>query len=111
MKRHVLFIGYDSTLQEEIREFLKDRDGDAQFSDTTDRSIRILSENPVDTVVLSMHSLGDAAILKYINQYYPDIRVLISANKEFDDIINVFNKGRFGLLKQPLKLEDLSDYV
>lgn len=107
MKRHVLFIGYDSTLQEEIKEFFKERGGQAWFTSSTDRSVRVLSEHPVETVVLSLHTLKDAAILKYINQYFPDIKILVSASHEYEEIINVLSHGHFEFLPQPLKLKEL----
>jgi DNA-binding NtrC family response regulator len=73
-----------------------------------EESIRLLDVTGIDTVVLTLHKLGDAAILKYINQYYPDIKVLISASKEYDDIIHVFNKGHYSMLKQPFRLRELN---
>ncbi len=108
MKRQVLFIGFDDAYQSEIVEFLKERDGQAWFSDSTDRSIRMLEEQAMDTVVLNMRKLVDAAILKYLNQYYPDIKILISTSDEFENIINVLTHSSYHLLRQPFKLKELN---
>ena len=111
MKRQVLFIGYETILQEEIKEFLEELDCQAWFANTTEKSIRILDENPVETVILSLQKLGDAAILRYINLHFPGIKVLISANNEFEDIIEVLKKGKFSLLPEQLKLKELSSLI
>ena len=111
MKRNILFIGYEPSLNEEIKDFIVHRHGEAFFSNSIEQSIHILDESTISTVVLTLHKLGDAAILKYINQYYPGVKVLISASKEYDDIIHVFNKGNFSMLKQPLKLEELNSFI
>ena len=111
MQKKVLFIGYDPALQEEIREFIKERGDDALFCDSTEQAIKTLDNNTVNTVSLSIRTLTDAAILKYINQYYPDIHVLISATREFDEIIDAFNKGHYSMLKQPLKMAELYQLI
>ena len=108
MKRKVLFIGYEPSLNEEIQDYILTHEGEAFFTTTVEESIHVLDESSINTVVLTLHKLGDAAILKYINQYFPDIKVLISASKEYDDIINVFNKGRYSMLKQPFRLRELN---
>ena len=111
MKRQVLFIGYDSVIQDEISEFLRDRGGRAWFSDTSDRSIRFLEEHPINVVVLSMHSLSDASIIHYINSNFPHIQVIVSTNPEYEEIIAVLSKRNFLLLHQPLKLKELGGFI
>ena len=107
MKRQILFVGYDDLLQPEISEFLSRHGGVARFAGTASMAIRILGDHPISTVVLSMHQFGDAAILQYLNDFYPDIKILVSATKDFDDAMNAFSKGNFSLLDSPMKLEEL----
>jgi DNA-binding NtrC family response regulator len=107
MKRNFLFIGYDSPVESEIGEYIRDRRSAAHFAHSNEQAIHMLDEFPIDVVVITLHKLEDAAILKYINQYYQEIKVLVAASKEFDDIIKVFNQGNYSMLRQPLKLEEL----
>jgi DNA-binding NtrC family response regulator len=107
MKRQVLFIGYDTAIQEEIGEFLKGLGGRAWFAASADRSVHILGKHQITTVVVRLHSASDAGILKFINQYYPDIKVLVSASQEFEDVIRILNEGHFKLLSRPLRLSEL----
>lgn len=111
MKRSFLFIGYESYLYDEIEDFIHEREGDVFFSSSIDQSIHVLDEAHVDTVILTLHKLGDAAILRYINKYYPGVKVLVSASKEYNDIIHTFHKGNFSVLKDPLKLKELNAFI
>jgi len=111
MKRTFLFIGYDFPVEVEIGEYIRDKASDAYFAHNNEQAIRALDQYPIDTVVITMHKLEDAAILKYINQYYKDIKVLVSATREFDEIIRIFNQGNYSMLRQPLKLEELIELM
>jgi DNA-binding NtrC family response regulator len=102
-----MFIGYGSNIQE-IQEFLEGRNSIALFAQSTEEAIHILDEKDVSTVVLSIHQLNDAAILKYINQYYPEKEVIISASREYNEIIDLLSKGHFTVMQQPMKLKDLA---
>ncbi len=107
MKGQVLFVGYEAPYQAEICDFLNQHGGEACFADTASIAIRILNDSHIGTVVLNLQQLGDIAVLRYINLYYPGIKVLISASNEFDDIIDIFSKGNFQLIRRPLKLQEL----
>lgn len=109
MKRQVLFIGYESSDREEIREFIAGHEGEVLFAESTDRAIRILDEHPVTTVVLRMQKLTDAAILRYINLHKPGIGVVVTASEEFDHIINVFSNGQFKVMPHHHSLEELEE--
>ena len=104
---NILFIHYDPGIKEEIDEFLMTQKGTGFFAENTEHAIRILNETAIDLVVLKITNLRDAAILKYINDYYKDLEVYIMASKEYDDIISVFSKGHYKLFPQPLKISEL----
>ena len=60
-------------------------------------------------MVLQIRSLRDAAILRYINEYYQGLDVLVMASREYDDIISVFSKGRYRLMRQPQHLSEIQE--
>jgi hypothetical protein len=105
-----LFIGYENNLKDEIRDFIYGYDGEALFADSTEHAIHMLEKNKVDVVVLALHRIGDAAILNYINLYFPKIKVLIKATHEFDTIFQILNKGNYSLISDPMKLKELISY-
>jgi DNA-binding NtrC family response regulator len=106
-KLNILFIHNDPEVLEEIREFLTVPDGDVFFSKDTNEAIRILNEQTIGMVVLKINNLRDAAILRYINENYKDLEVLVMASREYDEIISAFSAGQFTLYSQPLKLSEL----
>ena len=111
MKRNILFIGYEPPLYDEIRDFIYSRNGQAFFSVNVEQSINLLSTHPVDMVVLMMYKPEDAALLNFINRNYPEIEVLVSASKEYKEMISIFNEGHFSVLKHPLKLQELKEFI
>ena len=104
---NILFIHDDPEIQEEIREFLTIPNGEVLFSKTTSEAMVVLNAKKIDLVVLKINNMRDASILKYINDYYKDLEVLIMASKEYDEIISVFTTGHYKLFRQPLKLNEL----
>ena len=104
---NILFAHYDPEIQKEIDDFLKLMDAKIYFSVNTEETIRILNEKTIEMVVLKINNMRDASILKYINDYYKDLEVLIMASKEYDEIISAFIRGHFTLIQQPVKLAEL----
>ena len=104
---NILFIHDDPEIQEEIREFLTLTNGNVFFSKDTGEAINILNNQKIDLVVLKINNMRDAGILKYINNNYKDLEVLVMASKEYDEIISVFSTGNYKLFSQPLKLSEL----
>ena len=107
MNKTYLFIGYDASEQAEISEFIANRKSRSYFASTNEQVIRLLDDTNVDTVVIYMHSMNDAVILRYINRYYPETKVVVSANKDFDEVISIFRKGIYSRMPRPFKLDEL----
>jgi DNA-binding NtrC family response regulator len=107
VKSPVLFIGYEPSLHDEIREFLRERQGVAHFTDTAEDTIHIMDSGIIGTVVLKMSRLEDAAILRYINLNYQKTRVLIMPGEQLQEAIPALAAGRFELLHEPFRLEEL----
>jgi DNA-binding NtrC family response regulator len=108
---NILFIHDDPLIQDEIDDFLTQYEGKVFFSKHTHDAIRILQNCSIDLVVLKLDNMHDAAILKYINDYYKDLEVVVMASKEYDDIISVFTHGHFKMLQQPVKLVEIKKNI
>jgi len=111
MKRQVLFVGCEAPFHGEIREFLKSHGGEVWFASSTAMAISVLDDHPINSVVMCIHNLPDAALLKYLSDHYPDIRVVVSAGKEFDSIVKAFSKGRYSLLSSPMEMKKLKEML
>jgi hypothetical protein len=51
--------------------------------------------------------MRDAAVLKYINDHYRNLEVLLIASEEYDEIISLFSEHQYKTVRLPLKLRDL----
>ena len=111
MKRIILFIGYDSQIEKEIRDYIHDIAAAIYFAQNHEQAIQTLGDHPVGIVVLNLRAMNDAIILRYINRYYPEIQVVVSANKEFDEVISIFHQANYSRLPQPLRLEELKSMI
>jgi len=97
----------DNSSDREIKEFIERNNDLVHISHSPEDSINILSHVEIQKAVISIKSLKDSAILKYINDYYPKIQVVVMANKIFDDIISIFSKSNYSVIHEPLKLSEL----
>ena len=98
-------------MQEEINEYLDLHQGQGFFAKDTEEAIHILNNYDIYLVVLQINNLRHAAILRYINENYKHLEVLILASREYDDIISVFSKGRYRLTRQPQHLSELKENI
>jgi DNA-binding NtrC family response regulator len=111
VKRPILFIGYETFIRDEIREFLKARHGDVYFSDTVEETLQILHSKTFEIVVLNMQRLEDAAILRYINLHYQKTHVLIMPGRQLQEVIPALADGNYDILREPFTLEELKKFL
>ncbi|MCF8379467.1 MAG: hypothetical protein K9H49_07820 [Bacteroidales bacterium] len=101
----------DNSFDREINEFIEGGGNRILISHSTEESIHYLSVHTVHKAVISLKNLKDAAILKYINDYYPAIEVVVIANKTFDDVISIFQKSTYSVIHEPLRLSELTKQI
>jgi DNA-binding NtrC family response regulator len=101
----------DTGTDKELKEFTEDDGNEICISHSTEESINQLSARPFNKAVISLKSLQDIAILKYLNDYYPDIKIVVIANKTFDDIISTFQKVNYSVIHEPLQLSELKNQL
>ena len=104
---NILFIHHDPEIQKEIDEFLRNQKDVCFFSKNTNDTIQILNDHPIDLVVLIINHMRDAAVLKYINDNYKNLEVMLVASEEYDEIISLFSECQYKTFRLPLKLNDL----
>jgi DNA-binding NtrC family response regulator len=108
---NILFIHQDAEIQQEIDEYLNLSKRNRFFAKNTEEAIIILSNREISLVVLQIRTLREAAILRYLNEQHPGLKVLIMAGREYDDIISVFGKGKYRLIRQPDHLSQLKESI
>jgi len=104
----VLIHMHDAIAYEDVKEFIDCSENEVCFSHSTLDSILHLSSQHFDKVVVSMKEMSDAGILKFINDYYPRIRVIVIANRTFNDLISVFHQLRYPVIERPMEVSRLN---
>lgn len=97
----------ETSTDDEIRDFTEGDGNHITISHSTEESINELSNSHFEQAVVSLKSIQDAAILKYLNDYYPEVKVVVIANKAFDEIISIFQKVNYSVIHEPLRLSEL----
>ncbi len=95
----------------EFNEFAHDIDASDYYSNSLEKSITILNEHPIDIVVLKISKLSDASILKYLNDYYKNIKVLLSARKDFEEALTIFSQVSYEKIESPMGLPELKSHL
>jgi DNA-binding NtrC family response regulator len=108
---NLLFVHHNPEIQHEIDDFLHSQKDHCFYSRNTEDTIRILNNHTVDLMVLIINHMRDTAVLKYINDNYQDLEVLLIASEEYDEIINLFSTHRYKTVRLPLKLKDLKTSI
>ena len=93
---------------EEIREFTESDSSKVFHSDSADRSIALLSNFFFDVAVIRIKTLNDFTILKFINETYPHIKVIVLAEKKFKDLITLFSTTNYSVVSEPFRLSELN---
>ncbi|MCD4664567.1 MAG: hypothetical protein K8R68_04785 [Bacteroidales bacterium] len=101
----------DSSTDREIIEFTEGGNDEMFIAHSTEESIDILSRTHIHKAVVSLKNLKDTSILKFINDYYPAIQVVVLANKTFDDVISIFRKSNYSIIHEPLRLAELKGHL
>jgi DNA-binding NtrC family response regulator len=107
LKSPILFIGYEPSLHDEIREFLRERQGKAHFTSSAEETIRLMERSSIGTVVLKMQRLEDAAILRYINIHFQGTQVLVMPGENLREAIPALAEGNYEILSEPFRLDEL----
>ena len=108
---NILFINSDTSVRSEFNEFADEISANNFFSSSTEESIIVLNEHQIDKVVLKIGKLADVSIMKYIDDYYKDIEVLVCAREDFDEVLTIFNQVHFKKIKNPMGLSDLKEHL
>lgn len=104
---NILFINIDSSKRSEFNEFAAGINSNNFYSSSTEESIILLNKHKINKVVLRIMKLTDISIMKYIDDYYKDLDLLVCARKDFDEAITIFTNVHFTKIKNPLELNDL----
>lgn len=98
-------------MENEIKEFFQREKANTYFADSSESAIDILNKKKINILIFDFNSLLDTVLLKYIENYYKNVKVIISADSYMQNAISVFRNNHFILLDDPLKLTELKKVI
>lgn len=108
---NILFYHHNGFLLDELREFFGDQGGQPHFADTVESAISILNTHPMDAAFVEVRRVSDIGIIKYINQYFPDLRIVLLVENDFETVISAIREGRYEMLRAPLGLGEIGRFI
>ncbi len=93
---------------EEVKEFTESESSKVFHSDSADKSIALLSNFFFDVAVIRIKTFNDFTILKFLNESYPHVRVIVLAEKRFKDLITLFSTTNYSVVSEPFRLSELN---
>lgn len=108
---NILFLKSNEYIQDELQEYLKDMQGNAHFADDIEEAMNMLHSHPFDVAVLNVNRIADIRLLKYIHQYFSNIRIVLVIEKNVENAISAIKNTQFKILPKPFTLEEFGEIV
>jgi DNA-binding NtrC family response regulator len=86
-------------------------EGKAYFADNIEEATALLYAHPIDIAVLDLKQMTDIRVLKYINEYFNNVRIVVAVERNIENAISTIRNSQFGILHKPFTLEELGKIV
>jgi len=107
IKMNVLIQIKDHTADKELKDFNESMGNTVYFTRSSEESISVLNAIDIQKAMVNLKGLSDAAILKYMTDYYPGTEVVILTSKGFDNLLSLFRGSNYSVIYEPLRITDL----
>lgn len=81
------------------------------FAEKNHDIYRILSESGINAVLYFVENIDDFAMIRFINQNYPEVKVLVITENYICTGIDHIKESVFTYLRQPYSLEQIDDFL
>jgi DNA-binding NtrC family response regulator len=110
---NILFFKTNTSIKDELREYIHDSDihGNVYFGDTIEQVITILHAHPIDIVILELKSMADIRLLKYTYEHFPNVRIILTVERNIENVISTIRNSQFGILHKPFTLKALKEII
>ena len=95
--------------EDDLKEFLLSHECTVLVARELPTLYQLLSTEPVDAVLYNVVSMDDFIVIRYINDNFPLVKVVVSTDDGFSTAIENMRNGTFQTLKRPFRLNQLND--
>jgi DNA-binding NtrC family response regulator len=107
----ILFLNTNNFVRNELQECISDIQGEAFFAVTPEEAIAILNTHSIDMFFLELKGISDTGLLKYVNENFKDVRIILTVEGEIEHAISTIKNGHFGVLQKPFTLKQLRELL
>jgi len=93
--------------EKEIREFFLRENARTYFANSSKSAVDTLNNRKIDIMILDFDSLYDTFLLKYVENYHKNIKMILFTDDFMKNAISVFKRSNFTLISEPFKLSKL----
>jgi len=108
---NILFCHTNDYIKGELQELVTDLHGSAFFAATVEEAVTILHTHPIDILFFELREIGDAGLLKYTNDHFNNVRIILTVESGMLDAIATIKNVQFEVLQEPLVLKELRAIV
>ena len=106
-KMNVLVKSNKKYFEKEIREFFLRENARTYFANSSKSAVDTLNNRKIDIMILDFDSLYDTFLLKYVENYHKNIKMILFTDDFMKNAISVFKRSNFTLISEPFKLSKL----
>ncbi len=107
----VLIVGTNKYLLKDINEFFSINDYNPHYATNSREAISILNKLPIDLVVFDFLQFDEFKLIKYINENYKDLQVIITVNKKIKETLSIIKNSEYQMIQEPFRLNELKSFL
>lgn len=108
---NILVIDKTKLEKAEIQEFAHKLHHKFFMAKDLEQAIKITNTRRIDVIIIFIHSLTDIGILEYFNKNFQNIKILVHAEKQFNDIFSTIQTANYIKLKTSFDLNELKNHL
>ncbi len=108
---NILFFRVNEFIKDELQEYITGMKGKTFFANTIEEVVGILESYPIDSLFLDVRNVTDLKVLRYINEHFSQVGVILTVEAGFDEMLSTIKNGRFDTLEKPFTLKNLKHLV
>ena len=109
-KMKILVMGSTFYLNE-IKDFFFANDIHPYFAKNTLKAISIMNNHEITFAFIVVNSLNEAILLKYINQNFEKVKVVLLTNTKYKEIITILREGKYYLMQDPFRFDEIQNII
>ena len=102
-----LIVSSNNYYMKEIKDFLSLYNDSLFYAKTSREAIKLLNRKKFDYIIIDFVMYKEFKLIKYINENYKNIKIILTMNNDLQEIISTIKNGKYNIIFQPFRLSEL----